>query len=118
MGEHRQGEQHAEPHRHRKKSISKKAPAALEDQSAKTVTTKTFKVHEDQKEIIETALKKAREDGNTTFDTVALYYICQDFLGGQTPAQRLKQMGIEAALAAVEQAFPDAKIEVTLGDGE
>ena len=41
-----------------KKSLAGKS---IEDQSAKTVTTMTFKVHEGQKEVIEAAVAKAKE---------------------------------------------------------
>ena len=102
----------------KKSQASKGGVKAIEDQSSKTVTTKTFKVHEDQKETIEAALAKAKADSGTTVDTVALEYICGDFLAAQTLAQKMKAMGIEKALAAVEAAFPDANIEVTLGKDE
>ena len=101
-----------------KNSLAKDAPMALEDQSSKTVTTKTFKVHEDQKATIEAALTKAKEQSGTTVDTVALEYVCIDFMGGQTLKQKLQKMGIEAALKALEEAFPNAKIEVELTEDD
>lgn len=104
-----------------KAHLAKGAPKSIEDQTSKTTTTKTFKVHEDQKEVIEAALDKAKGEANTQVDTVALEYICGDYLSAQTLAQKLKGMGIEAALEALEKAFPNAKIEVELteeGDAE
>ena len=51
----------------------KLAGTALDDESAaKTVTTKTFKMHDGQREVIEAAIAKAREAVNTKVDTVAL----------------------------------------------
>lgn len=97
---------------------AKDAPAAIEDQTAKTVTAKTFKVHEDQKVTIETAIAKAKEMSSTTADTVALEYICLDFLGGPSLVQKLQQMGIEAALNALEKAYPNAKIDVEITETE
>jgi hypothetical protein len=99
-----------------KASVKKDAPKAIEDQSSTTVTTKTFKIHDDQKATIEAAIAKAKQQSGTTYDTVALEYICSDFLSGQTIEQRLKTMGIEKALAAVEAAFPNAKIEVEIAE--
>jgi len=96
----------------------KGAPKAIEDQSAKTVTTVTFKVHEDQKETIKAALAKAKEDSGTTVDTAALEFICLDYLGGQSMAQRLQKMGLDAALEALEKAFPGTNITVELPDEE
>lgn len=101
-----------------KAHLAKGAPKNIEDQTSKTTTTKTFKVHEDQKEVIEAALEKAKGEANTQVDTVALEYICGDYLSAQTLAQKLKGMGIEAALEALEKAFPNAKIEVELTEEE
>ena len=92
------------------------APKALEDQTSKTVTTKTFKVHEDQKATIEAAIDKAKEDSGTAVDTAALEFICLDYLGGQSLADRLKKLGLEAALEAVEKAFPNVNISVEIDD--
>lgn len=91
-------------------------PKALEDQTSKTVTTKTFKVHDDQKVTIEAAIAKAKADTGTTVDTVALEHICMDYSAGMTMVERLKTMGIEKALEAVEKAFPTAEIAVTLNE--
>ncbi len=44
--------------------------------------TMKFVVHEDQLETILTALKKAKEAGNTEYDGPALEWICLDYLGG------------------------------------
>jgi hypothetical protein len=124
-----------------KKSLAGKS---IEDQSAKTVTTMTFKVHEGQKEVIEAAVAKAKEQGGTEVATVALENICGDYLAGTTMSAQLKamsvksrakaimkagdhiktiaavnlEMGLEDALAALELAYPNAKIEVDLQDAK
>lgn len=104
-----------------KAHLAKDAPKGEQEQASKTVTTKTFKVHEDQKATIEAALSKARDQGKTSVDTVALELICMDYLGGVTIDQKLKAMGLEAAANALAKAFPDANIDVglpELGDDE
>lgn len=54
----------------------------LEDSTTvKMVSTMTFKVHADQKEVIEAALEKAKEFANTEVNTVALEGICLEYLG-------------------------------------
>lgn len=97
-----------------KAHLAKDAPKSEQEQAAKTVTTKTFKVHEDQKATIEAAIAKARDAGKTSVDTVALELICMDYLGGVTIDQKLKAMGLEAAAHALAKAFPDANIDVGL----
>ena len=97
-----------------KAHLNKDKPVALEDQSAKTVTTKTFKVHADQKVTIEAAIEKAKGISGTAVDTAALEFVCLDFLGGQSLVEKFKSMGIEAVLGSVEKAFPNAKIDVEL----
>ena len=44
-------------------------------------TYKTFKLHPDQKEIVEAALNYVKEKTGTKFDTVAPELICQQFMG-------------------------------------
>ena len=99
-----------------KASVASKSPKAIEDGGAKNVTTKTFKVHEEQKATIEAALTKAKEDGHTQVNTVALEYICMDYLGAESMLSKIKNLGIEAALELVEKAFPAAKITVELDE--
>lgn len=54
------------------------------DGDAESTPKKTLKfvVHEDQLETIQTALKKAKEVGQTEYDGPALEWICLDYLGG------------------------------------
>lgn len=95
-----------------KASLQKDAPKQLADQTSKTVTTKTFKVHDEQKATIDAALAKAKDEGGTQVDTVALEYICSDYLGSATLGSKLKAMGIEKAVELLEKAFPEATINV------
>jgi uncharacterized protein YdaT len=86
-------------------------------ESAPSVVSRTFKLHTDQKETVEAAIKKAKEMAETKVDTVALEFICLDFLGGQGGKSKglldlLSDAGLEASLEAFEKAFPDANLTV------
>lgn len=92
-----------------------KAPQLTDGTTEKVtdeVKTKTFKLHPGQKETVEIALDKAKKDSNTTVDTVALEAICLDYISAPSLAQKLKQVGLDAAIAALKQAFPDLSIEL------
>ena len=98
--------------------INENGAIALPDgtQSA-NVTTKTFKLHEDQKSTVEAALAKAREASGTKVDTVALEFIALDFLGStqKTPSSlpdQLKKVGIDTSLEALSKAFPTTNFAV------
>ena len=84
------------------------------------VTTKTFKVHADQKKTIDEALSKAKEATKTEYDTVALEMICLDYLGGTgtsaTVAGRLQKMGLEDALKAFEEAYPNVNLTAEVNE--
>lgn len=89
--------------------------------SAKEVTTKTFKLKKDQKGTVDEALDKAKHQGNTEHDSVALEYICMDYLsgGGKKPAslkEAFKGKSIEEVLAVIDEAFPLVVISATLYD--
>jgi len=95
----------------------KLAGTALDDESAaKTVTTKTFKMHDGQREVIEAAIAKAREAVNTKVDTVALEVIAQEYLASPTMLSRIKSIGLEAAAELLEKAFPQASITIDIMD--
>jgi hypothetical protein len=100
-----------------KEHLAKDAPQAIEDGQSKTVTAKTFKVHEDQKATIEAAVSKAKEQGS---DAVRLrgpgVHLLRLPRQPDDP-QKLKSI-IEAALSALEKAFPNAKIEVEIEEIE
>jgi len=79
----------------------------------------TFKVHADQKATIKSALEKAKEIHGTKVDTVALDAIAQDFLSGTTSfnlVKHLKGIGLEAALDALEKAFPHVTLTAEVGE--
>ena len=72
-----------------------------------SVKSLTFKPHSDQEATIDAALKKAMDAANTEHKTVALEYICMDYLGAATLVSKLKAMGIEKAAEALSEAFPE-----------
>jgi len=98
------------------KKSKAKPESHLDDKmkEAKTLTTKTFKLHADQRETIEQALSQVKEQSHTEYDAVALELICADYMSSQTIVQKLQSLGLEAALAQVEKAFPQANITVEL----
>ena len=71
------------------------------------IVKKNFALHEDQNEVVEDALSKAKAESDTEFDSVALDAICQNYLSGETvgPPQTLKQVMEEAGHMAVLEAF-------------
>jgi len=82
-------------------SLQNHVDAALKPDTAKNngepseVKTKTFKLHPDQLEIVGAALQKAKKEGNTEVDSVALELMSQSYMG-----QGSAYTTIEAALAA------------------
>lgn len=91
--------------------------------SSSTVTTKTFKVHDDQKKTIEAAIAKSKEVSGTAVDTVALENICLDYLGGApktAPAPDMKAVmkaaGWEKVLEAFGELFPAISLDVSVPD--
>ena len=93
-----------------------KLGTSAEGGEPKTVTTMTFKVHNDQKVTVEAALKKAKDVSGTDIGTVALEFICLDYLGGNAKGQplsdTLKDVGIEKAVEAFNAAFPDSQLSM------
>ena len=102
------------------KAAKAKSKGALTDETGqpKVVTTMAFKVHGDQKITIESAIDKAKGQSGTEVATVALEFICLDFLGGATLAERMKKVGVENALKALEQAFPTMNFDVSMVDSD
>jgi len=85
-----------------------------------TVTTLTFKVHPDQKELIRTALDKKREEIGTEYDAVALENMALDYIegglgkstakakiGAEEVVEYLKKLGADEALKVVLTAYPE-----------
>ena len=84
----------------------------------------TFKPHPDQMETIQAALVKAKDEGNTKVDTVALEYICLDHNSGKhvkpsgeyAPHKLKEMMGIagpEKTAIAFKEQFPDSKLVIS-----
>ena len=116
--------------------------SATEQDAGKTVTTMTFKLHADQKELIREALEKAKATSGTTYDTVALEQVAMEFLGkpiappaskpveGQvfmkmetgadvkSLAAMFKATGYELVLEAFGEAFPSITLDVLLAEDE
>jgi hypothetical protein len=99
------------------------------EQGPKTISSKTFKLHDDQKEIIEAALNKIKEESGTAFDGVALEYMAQSCLGGGTQFQNWDQaltykikhhedrlLLLHEVITRLEQLYPDVEIEIKLKD--
>lgn len=80
------------------------APAPVDS----VVSTLTFKVHDDQKDVINAALEKAMKAGSTDVKTVALEYMAHDYLASSgnkamaTQAPKAAPITAEAAAQAVE----------------
>ena len=92
-----------------KKAKSADLTGELSNEGGDTTSVKslTFKPHSDQEVTIDAALKKAMDAANTEHKTVALEYICMDYLGSATHVSKLKAMGIEKAAEALAEAFPE-----------
>jgi hypothetical protein len=101
-----------------------------------TVSTMTFKVHEDQKDVIRKALDKIKKATKTEFDTVALHNMSAAYLGNaitvevveaeakeaKEPTKKDKlaslttlmtELGHKEVLGVFEKVFPKIDLEVT-----
>lgn len=116
---------------------------ATETEADSTVTTLTFKLKKDQKEVVKEALQKVKAETKTEYDSVALANLATGYLGGaveiatiggeapdaaspEKPKKLTKKekkealkamaidLGLDDALAAIGDAFPDADISVTV----
>lgn len=107
---------------------------AIENDPGKEVTTMTFKLHPDQKDVLRTALEKAKEQGGFDTDTVALEMIATQFLGspgfttstvsaepvaattfdGVSMAETFATLGYAKVLEFFEQAFPTIELSVSI----
>ncbi len=74
-------------------------------ETADNVSTLTFYMDMDQKAKISAAINKAKAASGTKVSSVALEYICLDFLGGQTLEQQFKAMGPAKAANVIKQAI-------------
>ncbi|MBJ7532765.1 hypothetical protein JDN40_01335 [Rhodomicrobium vannielii ATCC 17100] len=58
---------------------------------AEKAMPKTFRLYEDQAQVVEQALEKAKTEGNTKNDNVALELICGDFTGSMTTDRKIRR---------------------------
>ena len=93
--------------------------AETEVSDVTSFTTMTFKLHEDQKETIQQAIDKAKEENDTDSPAVALEYIAMQYIEGTLGKGKKATLGsviegktIEEVLEAVEKSFPEANIQV------
>jgi hypothetical protein len=61
---------------------------------ASTTHVKSFKLHDDQKQVVDAALGKAKEEFNTTVEAAALEHLSQAYLSGQIPLALQKQAAL------------------------
>jgi hypothetical protein len=128
-------------------AVKKKTAAggkdATETEGDDTITTMTFKLKKDQKEVIKEALAKAKGETKTDYDSVALSNLAVGYLGGSVeiptiggeapeavPAEKpkkltkaekvmamveaMKDLGLDDTLAALNDAFPKITLDVTV----
>jgi hypothetical protein len=111
-------------HEHVKQALLVGTGEAGDVEDINSVTTKTFKLHEDQRETVVTALSVARDAAETEYDSVALEYICLDYLNnGQSAGagsgaieltSAFKALGYESVLKVFEEVWPEVELEVTV----
>jgi hypothetical protein len=111
------------------KEINNGSLKALVDaakQKSAPVNTKTFKLHEDQKQLVDDALAKMKEESGTESDAVALEYIIQNYMGAGIQFQNWDQALTYAAkhqtddpysvvakvINRLEALFPSLEIDV------
>jgi len=110
---------------------SLKARVEAEKQKGAPVTTKIFKLHQDQKELLDDTLSKIKSESGTNVDSVALEYLCQNYLGAGIQFQNWDQaityaakhldqdeipIFIQKVVAHLKELFPelDIKVKITL----
>jgi len=104
-----------------------------EQSKVTTVTTLTFKLHDDQKEIVKACLEKAKADFGTEYDAVAIENICISYMESGTGKAKtvtktvtkaeplidtMKAAGWEEAINTFEQAFPTIDISLSVPESE
>jgi len=111
---------------------------ATETEGDSNITTMTFKLKPDQKEVVKEALAKVKSETATEYDSVAITNLATGYLGGAVeitttgavePAKPKKytkkekeaafkamalELGLEESLAVIIEAFPDANIDLTV----
>lgn len=80
------------------------------------ITNMTFKLHQDQKDIVAASLDKAKQEAGTEYDTVALQHICDVYASGKVGkksddlAAMMKSSGFEKVLEIFEGCFPEVHL--------
>jgi hypothetical protein len=108
---------------------SLKTHVEAEKQKGAPVTTKIFKLHKDQKQLVDDALAKMKEESGTEGDAVALEYLCTNYMGAGIQFQNwdqaltyyVKHLGqnevpifVQKVVARLGQLFPELNIKVTI----
>jgi hypothetical protein len=88
------------------------------------VSTLKFKVKQDQKEVIQTALAKAKGELGTEFDNVALENICAGYVAGNIggspaadPKSVIQAAGWQQVLTMVSELWPEIDINLKIPEG-
>lgn len=96
------------------KSFNKKADDDSGKPSTKAnITNMTFKLHDDQKDIVSASLDKAKQEVGTEYDTVALQHVCDVYVSGklgkksESLSSLMKTAGFEKVLEEFEKVFPE-----------
>jgi len=97
--------------------------APAEQVEAGSMTSLSFRLFGDQVDVIEAALAKAQEEGDTKSKATALYYICTSYLHdgkvirvstkGKSLVDQMRGITPEVALDAFTQAHPKFHVTVT-----
>lgn len=105
--------------------------STADETEAKKVSSLTFKLHEDQREVVNEALEKAKTESNSEYPAVALEAICMGYLAGPLKVQDPNDLDLtsketlkdvmsgftwEDVLAVFEEIWPDVDLVVTEPD--
>lgn len=107
---------------HKKSLLASAGGDADATDVTKKVITRSFKLYEDQAEVVQTAIDKAKADMGADENNQALERICLDFLsstgqGGVTVNKKdlssaIKEVGFEKAIELVASLFPEHDITI------
>jgi hypothetical protein len=90
------------------------------------VSTKTFKLHDDQKKVVMDAISDAKQKAGTEVDSVALELVCQDYLGASKPINPVSvakkhfkdvagtEAGLKLLLSLLDKHFGDVVVDLTI----
>ena len=91
------------------------APKSVSEEQKPVTNTikKTFKLHPDQKEIVEAALADVKKHTGTPFDTVALEYVCTQYMGTGIQFEDIKShLNAEYKKAGTLEAFLEKVVPI------